>query len=61
MCNKKGDEENMQALEKKFPELKLDTKKLWAKAEKLKSNKDGIILLNRTNPEHRDWFNDDSN
>ncbi|KIU04532.1 hypothetical protein ACFVIX_06155 [Bacillus subtilis] len=50
----------MQAIEKKFPELNLNIKKLWSKADKFKTNKDGVILLNRSNPQHRDWYNDDS-
>lgn len=60
LCSKKGDEEDMQAIEKKFPELNLNIKKLWSKADKFKTNKDGVILLNRSNPQHRDWYNDDS-
>ncbi|MEK5100407.1 MULTISPECIES: hypothetical protein [Bacillus] len=48
----------MQTLEKAFPQLKLDRQKVWSTAEKLKSNKDGVILLDRSNPDHRNWYND---
>ncbi|MFE6140108.1 hypothetical protein ACFVRA_23220 [Bacillus subtilis] len=48
----------MQTLEKAFPQLKIDRQKVWTSADKLKSNKDGVILLDRSNPEHRDWYNE---
>ena len=48
----------MQNLEKVFSNLKLDRQKVWSTADKLKSNKDGVILLDRSNPEHRAWYNE---
>jgi hypothetical protein len=48
----------MSTLEKVFQQLKLDRQKVWFTAEKLKSNKDGVILLDRSNPDHRDWYNE---
>lgn len=50
----------MQNLEKVFSNLKLDRQKVWSTAEKLKSNKDGVVLLDRSNPEHRAWYNNSS-
>ncbi|MEC0314719.1 hypothetical protein P8797_17335 [Bacillus subtilis] len=48
----------MQTLEKAFPQLKIDRQKVWASADKLKSNKHGVILLDRSNSDHRDWYNE---
>ncbi|WP_224989042.1 hypothetical protein [Bacillus amyloliquefaciens] len=48
----------MQNPEKVFSNLKLDRQKVWSTADKLKSNKDGVILLDRSNPEHRAWYNE---
>ncbi|WGD89569.1 hypothetical protein P5611_021565 (plasmid) [Bacillus subtilis] len=49
---------DMQTLEKAFPQLKIDRQKVWVSADNLKSNKDGVILLDRSNPEHRAWYNE---
>ncbi|WP_185805319.1 hypothetical protein [Bacillus canaveralius] len=48
----------MQAVQKRFPKLQLDIDKLRANAETLKVNKEGVIMLDRNNPTHRDWFED---
>ncbi len=48
----------MKTLEKMFTNLKLDRQKFWSTADNLKSNKDGVILLDRSNPEHRAWYNE---
>lgn len=46
-------------LEKQYQELKLNAEKLRLRAEILKVDKDGAIVLDRNNPDHRQWFEDD--
>lgn len=38
--------------------LKLNREKLRGKIETLKTNKEGTILLNKKNEQHRDWYED---
>jgi hypothetical protein len=46
-------------LEKEYQELKLRADKLRLRAEVLKVDEDGAIVLDRNNPDHRRWFEDE--
>ncbi|WAH36346.1 hypothetical protein [Alicyclobacillus dauci] len=57
MQSKKGDKRMSSVLNKKYAEL--DVGKLKARAEVLKTNDDGSVLLHKDDPEHVEWFEDD--
>lgn len=57
----KKEEKNMSALlEKKREDLKEKLARISAKAPILNTN-NGMIELNPNNPQHREWFEDDTN
>lgn len=55
MDRREGDEDVSTILER----ARLDVKKLKARAETLKTDENGAVLLNRGNPDHVEWFEDD--
>lgn len=44
--------------QKETQETTIDRSKLRAKAERLKI-KNGVIILDTNNPEHREWYNEE--
>lgn len=48
------------ALAKKIEELnRLNFDKLCAKTQKVEIDENGVILLDRNNPLHREWYEED--
>jgi len=57
--NKKGEEKDMNAILKKSNlELQDKLNRISSKAPKL-NTKNGMIELNRNNPQHKEWFDID--
>lgn len=54
-----GEKDMSSVLERQYKELKVNVERLRSHAIELDTDKDGNVVLDRDNPDHREFFGED--